>query len=126
MNIDVHEFREFGNINLTKSSIGQTMTDQPTDTFIRRAAGTDETRIRLSSLPHGVKLPSLPFCPDCSGRGSFLINPFATGGSNGAGGAENLAQCLTCKDAHDWYMKHGALPAELEALRTPKPSQEKP
>jgi len=35
-------------------------------------------------------------CPDCNGRGWFLIRPFMTGGSNGAGGIGNMRQCETC------------------------------
>lgn len=56
---------------------------------------------------------SLPDCPDCQGRGWFLINPFATGGSNGAGGVGNLCQCQTCKDAEAYWREHGALPPDL-------------
>lgn len=44
-------------------------------------------------------------CPDCKGRGWFLIRPFATGGSNGVGGLSNMRQCDTCEAE---YAKHQA------------------
>lgn len=45
-------------------------------------------------------------CPDCEGRGWFLINAFKTGGSNGAGGLQNMTQCKTCRAAyHDHQIK---------------------
>lgn len=34
-------------------------------------------------------------CPHCGGRGWFLVDPFK------ASGAGNMAQCQTCKSAHD-------------------------
>lgn len=55
-------------------------------------------------------------CPDCKGRGWFLINPFATGGSNGAGGIGNMCQCETCLSAKQYWDQHGALPPELAHL----------
>lgn len=52
-------------------------------------------------------------CPHCNGRGWFLINPFATGGSNGAGGIRNMTQCLTCVRAKEHFEAHGELPEDL-------------
>lgn len=43
-------------------------------------------------------------CPDCNGRGWFLIRPFATGGGNGVGGIQNCRQCETCKNAHEQFL----------------------
>lgn len=43
-------------------------------------------------------------CPDCKGRGWFLIRPFATGGGNGVGGISNARQCGTCKNAHEQFL----------------------
>ena len=40
-------------------------------------------------------------CPDCEGRGWFLINPFATGGGNGVGGVGNACQCQSCKKEYE-------------------------
>ena len=57
----------------------------------------------------------LKSCPDCNGRGWFLINPFATGGTDGAGGLGNKTQCLTCADAYAFFNAHGCLPPELES-----------
>lgn len=54
-------------------------------------------------------------CPDCDGRGWFLINPFATGGRDGSGGLGNKTQCLTCADAYAFFNAHGCLPPELES-----------
>jgi len=54
-------------------------------------------------------------CPDCKGRGWFLINPFATGGGNGFGGIGNLTQCLTCLDCKAYWDEHGVLPPEVVA-----------
>lgn len=54
-------------------------------------------------------------CPDCNGRGYFLINPFATGGTNGCGGIGNCCQCQTCLNAKAYWDKHGHLPPELVA-----------
>jgi hypothetical protein len=50
-------------------------------------------------------------CPDCKGRGWFLINPFATGGGGGAGGAGNARQCQKCKTTHEYFQSHGKLPS---------------
>jgi hypothetical protein len=43
-------------------------------------------------------------CPDCGGRGWFLINPFATGGGDGVGGLDNMRQCATCKAAYERHL----------------------
>jgi len=59
-------------------------------------------------------------CPDCEGRGWFLINPFATGGGGGAGGAGNARQCQKCKTTHDYYKSHGyKLPPADHATKEP-------
>lgn len=52
-------------------------------------------------------------CPDCKGRGWFLIRPFETGGG-GAGGPRNMTQCQLCKATHAFYMQHGRLPVAGE------------
>ena len=49
-------------------------------------------------------------CPKCKGRGWFLIEPFRSGGSNGAGGLGNMTQCLTCKETYEYFKIHGKLP----------------
>ena len=69
-------------------------------------------------LGYGQQIVRLPSCPDCDGRGWFLINPFATGGSNGAGGPRNMCQCLTCYDSHEFWKQFGELPPELETKGT--------
>lgn len=74
------------------------------ETFVLR--GRSETPEPL----RGKALVRLATCPSCKGRGWFLINPFATGGWNGLGGSRNLTQCLTCLDAHDYFVKHEKLP----------------
>lgn len=51
-------------------------------------------------------------CPDCDGRGWYLINPFATRPSP-AGGISNMCQCLTCLSAKEFWDKHGCLPETL-------------
>lgn len=61
-------------------------------------------------------------CPDCTGRGWFLINPFATGGGGGAGGLENMTQCRTCVSAHKHYEAHGVLPNLVIELMAAKKS----
>ena len=48
-------------------------------------------------------------CPDCKGRGWFLINPF------GQLGPANTCQCLTCLDSHDYFKQHGVVPILKEA-----------
>lgn len=77
-----------------------------TSTFTRRGRPNDPK-------PVDSKVVTLVGCPDCNGRGWFLINPFATGGSNGCGGVGNMCQCLTCLDAHEFYLQHQRLPDEL-------------
>lgn len=67
-------------------------------------------------LEPGQQVIALKFCPDCKGRGWFLINPFRTGGSNGAGDLANMTQCQTCLDAHEHFKTHGKLPDELAKL----------
>lgn len=62
-------------------------------------------------LDHGDVVVRWKNCPDCEGRGYFLINPFATGGSNGAGGLGNMTQCQRCVDAHEHYKRTGKEPA---------------
>lgn len=49
-------------------------------------------------------------CPACKGRGWFLINPFAVGGSNFCGGISNMCQCQVCLEAHDHWKITGELP----------------
>lgn len=63
----------------------------------------------------GDEVIKLKGCPDCKGRGYFLIQPFLTGGSNLCGGISNTTQCPTCKSAHDYYEKHGKLPDDIAA-----------
>ena len=60
-------------------------------------------------------LVKLKICPDCQGRGWFLINPFATG-DGGFGGIGNFTQCTTCFQAHEYFKQHGKLPDELAKL----------
>jgi hypothetical protein len=55
-------------------------------------------------------------CPHCKGRGWFLINPFAIGGSNGAGGLQNVRQCQTCVAAKRHWDEHGVEPEDVENL----------
>ncbi len=69
-------------------------------------------------LMQGQDVVVLKCCPDCGGRGWYLINPFATGGSNGAGGIGNLTQCLTCLDSKAYWDQHGRLPPEIIAELT--------
>jgi hypothetical protein len=76
--------------------------------FIRRGRGEPAVPLRRDSTI--VRLPS---CPDCQGRGWFLINPFEFRPAP-AGGIGNMTQCLTCLDAHAYWQEHGHLPAELE------------
>lgn len=64
-------------------------------------------------LDHDSTIVKLKGCPDCDGRGYFLINPFATGGSNGAGGIRNCGQCQTCLNAKEYWDRYGQLPPEL-------------
>lgn len=48
-------------------------------------------------------------CPDCKGRGWYLINPFATGGSNLCGGPSNICQCQTCENAKKYFDSTGEI-----------------
>jgi len=66
-------------------------------------------------LDHGDDVVRLKGCPDCSGRGYYLIQPFATGGSNGAGGLRNMCQCQTCADSKAYYIEFGELPPSVVA-----------
>lgn len=75
---------------------------------IRRGRGEDP-----KPLKHSDTVVRMDGCPDCSGRGWFLINPFATGGPNGMGGIGNQMQCLTCLDCKTYYDQHGKLPPEI-------------
>lgn len=60
--------------------------------------------VRVRWPPHANAQPISPGqkvfawrdCQSCCGRGWFLINPFAAGGTNGVGGIENMTQCRTC------------------------------
>lgn len=52
-------------------------------------------------------------CPDCKGRGWYLIHPFKTSPWP-AGGVENTCQCLTCVHAKKFYEEHGREPFLLE------------
>lgn len=80
---------------------------------IRRGKGDDPQPVRS-----GDRMVALNSCPDCKGRGYFLINPFMTGGTNGAGGLGNMCQCLTCLDSESYYRRHGELPPELAIAAT--------
>lgn len=53
-------------------------------------------------------------CPQCDGRGYFLINPFATS-CGGFGGIANIAQCLTCLETKRYFNEHGVLPEPFAA-----------
>lgn len=64
-------------------------------------------------LKHDSVIVSISTCPDCDGRGWFLINPFATGGHDGCGGIGNHCQCQTCADAERYWKEHGRLPDGL-------------
>lgn len=50
-------------------------------------------------------------CPDCDGRGYFLMEPFAL-----RIGHWNCCQCLTCLRAKKYFDEHGELPEDLAAL----------
>jgi hypothetical protein len=71
-------------------------------------------------LTYDDQIVRLNGCPDCQGRGWFLINPFATGGGNGCGGIANLCQCLTCLDSKSYWDAHGELPPEIRPLLPPE------
>ncbi len=66
----------------------------------------------------------LKTCPDCAGRGWYLIEPFRSGGSNGVGGLGNLCQCETCKNSMAYWQAHGCLPPEIEEAITKKQNTE--
>lgn len=65
------------------------------------------------SIEYGDDVVRLKDCPDCGGRGYYLITPFATGGSNGAGGLRNMCQCQTCADSKAYYLEYGELPPSV-------------
>lgn len=71
-------------------------------------------RIRNDATPfqEGDNVMRWVECPDCDGRGWFLINPFATGGRGGAGGLSNMRQCPTCRDAYHEHAIHCAIERE--------------
>lgn len=64
-------------------------------------------------LRHDSEVIRMRGCPDCDGRGYFLINPFGMGGSNGAGGLGNMCQCQTCFNAKKSFDEYGRLPPEI-------------
>lgn len=70
------------------------------------------------SLINATHVISWADCPKCDGRGWFLINPFATGGPNGAGGLANKRQCQTCVAAYEKHLENQRL------LRDPHHDQE--
>lgn len=51
-------------------------------------------------------------CPDCFGRGYFLIEPFKQGG-----GAGNMTQCPTCLSASEHFDKNGYIPADIASAQ---------
>jgi len=53
-------------------------------------------------------------CPDCGGRGWFLINPFRVS-SGGAGGLYNVTQCKTCLRSKRHFDETGTLPEDVVA-----------
>lgn len=83
--------------------------------FVRRGR-TDDPQ----PLSHDSSVVKMKGCPDCEGRGWFLINPFATGGTNGCGGISNMCQCMTCKDAEAYFKENGDLPEEIKTLLATK------
>lgn len=66
-------------------------------------------------IQYGADVPILKGCPDCGGRGYYLIQPFLSGGSNGAGGLRNMCHCQTCTDSKAYYLEHGELPPSVVA-----------
>jgi hypothetical protein len=64
-------------------------------------------------MQYGESYPKMANCPDCDGRGWFLINPFATGGSNGAGGIGNMSPCETCRRSEEYWRQHKCLPPDV-------------
>lgn len=79
--------------------------------------GRPEKPVPLNSQSLVVKLYG---CPDCQGRGYFLINPFAVGGFDGAGGIGNKCQCQTCVSAQAYWNEHGKLPPDVVDRMTSK------
>ena len=67
------------------------------------------------SLNYDDDVVRLKDCPDCGDRGYYLIHPFATGGSNGAGGLHNMCQCQTCVDSNAYWLEFGELPPSVVA-----------
>jgi len=67
------------------------------------------------SLRSTEDVTRLKGCPDCAGRGYYLIQPFKTGGSNGAGGLGNMCHCLTCVDSKAYWDEFGELPPSVVA-----------
>lgn len=82
----------------------------PDAAAVRRGRPSNPTGFRLSDA--AIRMLG---CPDCDGRGWFLINPFATGGPGGAGGFSNMCQCLTCLDSKRYYDAFGELPPSVVA-----------
>lgn len=72
---------------------------------------------------YGENVVSFEYCPDCNGRGWFLIQPFMTGGGDGSGGYRNKTQCPTCKSASNHYEQFGCLPKDIEAAIEQKEPQ---
>lgn len=52
-------------------------------------------------------------CPDCGGKGYFVIHPFHPGSCEAAHGPGNMTQCLTCVRAKSHYDRHGVPPTDL-------------
>lgn len=69
---------------------------RPLDTAREIRAGTDDPIVKM----HG--------CPDCSGRGWFCENPFASFN-------KKYLQCPTCLSAKQHFDKHGSLPDDIAA-----------
>ena len=86
-----------------------------------RATAEDRKPVRRGrpAKPVGIHydadVPRLKGCPDCGGRGYYLIHPFKTGGSNGAGGLGNMCHCLTCVDSKAYWDEFGELPPSVVA-----------
>ncbi len=67
---------------------------------------------------HNTEVTRFLGCPDCGGRGWFLIEPFRTGGS-GAGGYSNMCKCLNCERVKAHVDKYGVMPKELSMAQAP-------
>lgn len=76
-------------------------------------------------IGHDGTIVRLKCCPDCGGRGWFLINLFATGGPGGCGGPGNATQCETCISAKRYWDEHEELPPELKEAEEAYESKEK-